>query len=146
MRTNLYKSFFYGMLIFFNLLLVTVLYASPMPVNDDTPSKPREESPDFIMDQSGSSTSDDSHYADEWEKQGGRSLSRVTESSSSAPAEKKPEKPAVLKSDETVKPEALPNELKESEHPKNSENENLKNNDQDKKDSLDKTDPFEPQR
>ena len=115
MKADLYKTISLGMIAVLNLFFAASLHAGPLSVGDDTSSQPPieeiqnldiEESPDFIMDQTGNSSHDDSHFSDEWESQGNRSLSAATTAVSVTPAaEKKTSKPESLKPEEAPKHE-----------------------------------------
>ena len=134
MRSSLYKTIFLGVAVVPIVMLAPSLYAGPLSLGDDASSKPREESPDFIMDQTGNTLSDDSHFSDEWESRGRQSLSTATETSTSAEAEKNMPKPESVKSEEAPKAE-----VKEEEE--NTESAQKKNiHDEKKDDSLLKAD------
>ncbi len=108
MKFGLYKTLFLAVM-FFNLFFTTVIHAAPLSVGEDVASEPLieeaaiEESPDFIMDQTGNSSHDDSHFSDEWESQGNKSLSAATGSSDAVENEKIEKKTS--KSEETLNPE-----------------------------------------
>ena len=76
MRSSLYKTIFLGVAVIPILMLAPSLYASPLSLGEEVSTKPRAESPDFIMDQTGNNSQDDSHFSDEWEAQGNRPLSK----------------------------------------------------------------------